>query len=393
MLGLPDFQIVPSAAHGQGRDHHQNHGAGTVLLRLFRLRVGIRVHSGGLAGTVHHGQDADGTIGVDLAGGALVLAGADRLRVGDSGHVVALRFFILLRQGQQIGLRDGVEEIDVLAIPLFVDYQIKGIVAGGGEGEKFLAVLVRHIVHHCALPVRGQRGGQTGCSVRLLLGVRAGGSGCFKRCGRGLCGSIGFRLIGAGGLIRFPSIALDCGVIHHHIGHENMCTLGKAVHVAHLFIDTAVVSCDADGNGAIICNGDAPGVAVLPPFQIAGHILPLTIQANLDFGAGKSVSSSICDAVAHIRASAGTVGGLGNLYFDAGRLHLCGIGRAHHGKCRPQAQKHAQQQSYHAPQGFCFHRLNSPFQNWLWTAHLPPGSYPARPAGPPARRSCRAPPG
>ena len=96
-FGLPDFQIVASAAHSQSRDHHQNHGTAAALLRLFWFRVGIRVHSGGLAGTVLQRQNADRAGGIDLAGSALVRADADRFRVRNGGHVIVLQLLMSVK--------------------------------------------------------------------------------------------------------------------------------------------------------------------------------------------------------------------------------------------------------------------------------------------------------
>ena len=168
----------------------------------------------------------------------------------------------------------------------------------------------------------------------------------------------------------------------------------KALHVAGVFIDLPVMAGDTDIDGAVGSNVYRAIVAAVPLFQAGGDVPPTAAPVNTDLRRSKAAARLVRDADLGGGAGAGPISGQHDFNRNAGRLHIGGIGRAHHGKCRPQAQKYAQQQSRHAVQGFSScHRLNSPFQNSLWTAHLPPGSYPARPAGPPARRSCRAPPG
>ena len=168
----------------------------------------------------------------------------------------------------------------------------------------------------------------------------------------------------------------------------------KALHVAGVFVDLPIVAGDADIDGAVGGNVHRAIVAAVPLFQTGGDVSPTAAPVNADLCRSEAAARPVRDADLGGGAGAGPIGGQHDFNGNAGRLHIGGMGRAHHGKCRPQAQKYTQQQSRRALQGFSFcHRLKSPFQNWLWTAHLPPGSYPVRPAGPPVRRSCRAPPG
>ncbi len=168
----------------------------------------------------------------------------------------------------------------------------------------------------------------------------------------------------------------------------------EALHVPGIFVNLPVMASNTDIDSAVGGNGDGPIVTVLPPLHAGGDVPPTAAPVNADLHRFKTAAGPVGDADLGGGAGAGPIRGQHDLNGNTGQLHLGGMGCAHHGKCRPQAQKHTQQQSRYALQGFSFcHRLKSPFQNWLRTAHLPPGSYQVRTAGPPAPRRCRAPPG
>lgn len=74
-----------------------------------------------------------------------------QLRVGggrDNGYAA-------LRQGQQVGHGDSVQEIQVFRTFLPVDDQIEHDLAHRSDGEKLLAVCIGGVGHHHPCAVRG----------------------------------------------------------------------------------------------------------------------------------------------------------------------------------------------------------------------------------------------
>ena len=130
LFGTIDFEVPPGPAadanHGQSKQKHPGPARG---LGLFRLRFLGRF------GIVRRFR---------------IRRGWGRL----GGH---------FREGQQIGLGDGVQEKHIFRFPLAVNNQIKDILGGGHNGEKLLAILVCGIVHH-----RPRPGGSKG--FRLGIG-------------------------------------------------------------------------------------------------------------------------------------------------------------------------------------------------------------------------------
>ena len=147
MLRTVDLEIIGrSAAHQQDSRYHQEiaNRKACIFFRFgFRLGNRLRV----------------------------------RLRLCD--RLLDLGFRVCFGKGQQVFFRDSVQEIHIFLGALSVNDQIKDILAGGGDGEKLLAVLVGGIVHHRSRPVRSEGlgngfrcGGQRGFLCGLVtLGV------------------------------------------------------------------------------------------------------------------------------------------------------------------------------------------------------------------------------
>ena len=134
MLGLVDFEVVPSATDAQDhRQQHQHHAQVTLfgglrvrLLWVLRLGRGLRVRLG-------------------LRGGLWLLRRG--VPPGLSG------------KGREVVQGHSVEEVDILAVLLPVYDEVEHLLVGGGDGEELLAILPGGVIRHRAGAVRRERAG------------------------------------------------------------------------------------------------------------------------------------------------------------------------------------------------------------------------------------------
>ena len=135
-----DLEVITQPASGHKSDHQEDNHAGIAagFLRLgFRLRGFLRRRF-----FRYFPQAAVQVIFADRA------IGIHRARLtffrtvtGDNLNG-AFAAIILLSQGQQIFLRNAIQEVDVFRIPLPVNDKVKHISVRGGDGIKLLIIFL-----------------------------------------------------------------------------------------------------------------------------------------------------------------------------------------------------------------------------------------------------------